>query len=726
MPICRGCSEERPRTEFSARQLKNAADRRRCKHCVTPDGIESNTQLQQVKRGRPPKAAGELAVQRRTWRVIIEGDACDEWRTTVAECSYVKKLAFRSIAASGAAPAQVEGFVGLSADKSARQLEAELGPAHWEPAEGSEWAQIKADLSFEVVLPPEDADELVRRGVPRDLRVQPGWVSRHAPNLEQLEAEPAVITPGGQHAVRRVTARVATADGATDPRAAVITYDLDRVGRDAQRAAEEMAILSLDPDAAQHARAAHALAEKARCDQMVRAKNALQTRQMQLQELLTTAGLQRFATENVMLQAQQLCLMQPRCSELHWLEQHLQPALQGYVSWLEGHVNALAPLDHSDKTGSICDRSGRDCSACADHPKMWQGVYGDYCDMDEARAATAALAFHITPIHWRLEFARPWLNEWQVQQYACFEAECRWEQQHGTLDGRGDRPGDTSQYDRVNRQKLSLGEARKLVEVIAERIETLERGGGYKYWCVALDAKNVEDKPIPYEEMLVNDMAERREGYYASSWWRTTAEVGCSDPCVRRSLEHARVAVAHATVSGVGCLHWLRSGFHDAQARSGCFGDPECCVALSDAQAVFEDLVVEAHNGDCEGYSTTGVCIKCTQSYPLRHPRSPRDFGEMCIGCTDALIAAEDEWRRGQVATRYQSGELHPAVLWSLQLNLPRLPGRGGTRVRVAPTDGTVLRSRGRSENDPTHIEHWVSDRDGGLADLRPIGGETE
>ena len=140
-------------------------------------------------------------MQRRTWRVIIEGDACDEWRTTVAECSYVKKLAFRSIAASGAAPAQVEGFVGLSADKSARQLEAELGPAHWEPAEGSEWAQIKADLSFEVVLPPEDADELVRRGVPRDLRVQPGWVSRHAPNLEQLEAEPAAITPGGQHAV---------------------------------------------------------------------------------------------------------------------------------------------------------------------------------------------------------------------------------------------------------------------------------------------------------------------------------------------------------------------------------------------------------------------------------------------------------------------------------------------------------------------------------------------
>ena len=102
------------------------------------------------------------------------------------EGSYVKKLAFRSIPASGEAPARVEGFVGLSADKSACQLEEELGPAHWDHAAGSEWAQVKADLSFEVVLPPEDADDLVRRGVPRDLRVQPAWVSRNTPNLEQF------------------------------------------------------------------------------------------------------------------------------------------------------------------------------------------------------------------------------------------------------------------------------------------------------------------------------------------------------------------------------------------------------------------------------------------------------------------------------------------------------------------------------------------------------------
>ena len=70
MPTCGGCSKERPRTEFSARQLKNGADRRRCKHCVPLDGIESNTQ--QVKRGRPPKAAEELAVQRKTWRFMIQ------------------------------------------------------------------------------------------------------------------------------------------------------------------------------------------------------------------------------------------------------------------------------------------------------------------------------------------------------------------------------------------------------------------------------------------------------------------------------------------------------------------------------------------------------------------------------------------------------------------------------------------------------------------------------
>ena len=136
MPTCGGCSEERPRTEFSARQLKNGTDRRRCKHCVPPDGIESNTQ--QVKRGRPPKAAEELAVQRKTWRFIIEGVTSNEWRAKAAECCYVKKLAFRSIPASGEAPARIEGFVGLSADKSARQLEEELGPAHWDHAAGSE------------------------------------------------------------------------------------------------------------------------------------------------------------------------------------------------------------------------------------------------------------------------------------------------------------------------------------------------------------------------------------------------------------------------------------------------------------------------------------------------------------------------------------------------------------------------------------------------------------
>ena len=70
--------------------------------------------------------------------------------------------------------------------------------------------------------------------------------------------------------------------------------------------------------------------------------------------------------------------------------------------------------------------------------------------MEEARAATAALAFHITPIHWRLEFARPWLNEWQVQEYATFEAECRWEQKHGTLDGFRGRSGGREAYKRVN------------------------------------------------------------------------------------------------------------------------------------------------------------------------------------------------------------------------------------------------------------------------------------
>ena len=700
MPTCGGCSEERPRTEFSARQLKNGADRRRCKHCVPPDGIESNTQ--QVKRGRPPKAAEELAVQRKTWRFITEGVTSDEWRAKAAECCYVKKLAFRSIPASGEAPARIEGFVGLSADKSACQLEEELGPAHWDHADGSEWAQVKADFSFEVVLPPEDADDLVRRGVPRDLRVQPGWVSRNTPNLEQFEAEPAAITPGGQHATRRVTARVATADGPTDPRAAVITYDLDRAGRDEQRAAEEKAILSLDPDAAQRARAAHALAEKARSDRVVRAKNARQT---QFQQLLVAAGLQRFATENVVLQAEHLCLMQPRCSELHWLKQHLQPVLQSYASWLERHADALAPLDHSDDTGSICDRSGRRCSACADHPKMWRWLSGDLCHMEEARAATAALAFHITPIHWRLEFARPWLNEWQVQEYATFEAECRWEQEHGTLDGFRGRSWDREAYERVNAQKLSLGEAQKLVEVIAERIETLQRGGAYQYWCVALDAANDEDKPTPYEELLVNDMAERREGRHASSWWQTTGEVGCSEPHVRRSLEQARVAVAHAVVWGVGCLHEL----HHAQARSGCEGDPECCVALPDAHAVFEDVVAEAESEFSQGYSTTRVCVKCTQSYPLRHPRCLRDFGEMCMGCTDAFIAVEDTWHANMSLTDWRSTELHPAEI-----------------MGVAPTDGQVLRGRGGADNDSTYINHYVGNRDGGLADLLPIGVWTE
>ena len=168
---------------------------------------------------------------------------------------------------------------------------------------------------------------------------------------------------------------------------------------------------------------------------------------------------------------------------------------------------------------------------------------------------------------------------------------------------------------------------------------------------------------------------------------------------MRRSLEQARVAVAHTVVWGVGCLHDL----HHAQARSGCEGDPECCVALADA--AFQDIVADAQSEFYQGYSTTRSCVKCTQSYPLRHPRCLRDFGEMCIGCTDAFIAAEDTWHANMSLSDWRSNELHPATIMS-----------------VAPSDGQVLRGRGGADNDSTDINHYVGNRDGGLADLLPIG----
>ena len=79
------------------------------------------------------------------------------------------------------------------------------------------------------------------------------------------------------------------------------------------------------------------------------------------------------------------------------------------------------------------------------------------------------------------------------------------------------------------------------------------------------------------------------------------------------------------------------------------------------------------------------------------------------MGCTDALIAAEDKWHTNMSLTDWRSTELHPATI-----------------MGVAPTDGQVLRGRGGADNDSTYINHYVGNRDGGLADLLPIGVWTE
>ena len=79
------------------------------------------------------------------------------------------------------------------------------------------------------------------------------------------------------------------------------------------------------------------------------------------------------------------------------------------------------------------------------------------------------------------------------------------------------------------------------------------------------------------------------------------------------------------------------------------------------------------------------------------------------MGCTDALIAAEDTWHANFEFEVSGWRSEHPATI-----------------MGVAPTDGQVLRGRGGADNDSTYINHYVGNRGGGLADLLPIGVWTE
>ena len=243
-------------------------------------GIEGPP-VQRRKGGRPPKAPEDKAVSGTTWRCRLEGQqegSRDAFKASISGCAFVKKLAWRE-ASDGCA---VEAFLGLSKAQSNLQLgKLDNLPSgvKWELLTETRheemWASIKADTTFTVVLPKEDAaDGSVPRGLQHGMRVQRSWRQEHAPSLSNFEEGPLVRSPGGQHATRTIAADVPTPGGEhAKRRDGKVEYDVPdaasnakqlAAARDAQREREERAILQLDPDAAARERKEAAEAERSR------------------------------------------------------------------------------------------------------------------------------------------------------------------------------------------------------------------------------------------------------------------------------------------------------------------------------------------------------------------------------------------------------------------------------------------------------------------------------
>lgn len=350
--------------------------------------------------GRPPKAPEELAAQGQAWRCVLEvapavapASVLKELQLALEGIEDVEKLAVRYLSVDavgssstlvGGSTTTVDAFVGLANKWSNVQLGGIAGlpaGAQWERVietrHGDEWATVKADSTFTIVRPEEEALESVRRGLQQGLHVQRPWIEQHAPSLQDVTARPAVLSPGGTTATRQISASLPTPGGEhrSEHSATVVEKPRPLAGEtkgeaanraDANREQQERMLLSLDPAAALRERAVHAEAERERRGAEANAQT-MRARKARLRELLadsqllrqrpsgvtwdsedTAQPLSRVSSDelasnfiadelasNFIASAHILQLLRPGLDELSWLVDLLIPSLQCYLRWFD-------------------------------------------------------------------------------------------------------------------------------------------------------------------------------------------------------------------------------------------------------------------------------------------------------------------------------------------------------------------------------------------------------
>ena len=303
--------------------------------------------------------------QGRTWRCHLDAAKAGDYealRAAGQACVYVKKLALRR------QDRTIEAFFGLSGGKSAAQLGRDVwANARWERVadetrHGEKWRAVVDHRSFDVVLPPDDA--LLRYGLQPSLHTSDAWISKHVPGLKDLHVGSLVVSADGLSAERQIHASVA----ATDPRKRSVarkvalkyrtrpehgeSEDAARQRMQANRDAEEKALLSFDSEAAAAARAHDAAIEKAGAARAYAVAMAPEyERKRQLGLLMVDAGLAQPRASGVRLydpaepvetspfleSARYADLLMVDLSEKCWLVL-LQRSLQAYVAWYEHHM----------------------------------------------------------------------------------------------------------------------------------------------------------------------------------------------------------------------------------------------------------------------------------------------------------------------------------------------------------------------------------------------------
>ena len=295
-------------------------------------------------------------VQGRTWRSFAHTIDYDEMRVKGSTCAYVKKLALRRVDDD-----TVEAFVGLSADKSAKQLSEALWVGDWqkeqETRRGHKWRAIVEDASFDVVLPADEA--IMRHGLQRSMHVTDAWRLAHAPQLQDFDAGEVVLAADGRSATRTICGSVPTgSDGSRTACSAVVLYRLRPEGEsveaarqraDANRDEEEKAILSLHDSAAAAARAQRSVARsEQRAGAHAREMEPVIERKRLLGELMAEAGLERLYDPATPVESARFLesadfadLLMLDVPVIEWLDE-LQRCLVAYHEWYS--TNAKEPV----------------------------------------------------------------------------------------------------------------------------------------------------------------------------------------------------------------------------------------------------------------------------------------------------------------------------------------------------------------------------------------------